>query len=137
MQWQGALLQFRSVLNRRFVVLTLVLLAILVVSFTLRRQIPQKPTASKTTPVMQKRAVERDIKTTFTSSKHRDIVTYVQLASNQKEKPDAYSYYVKAYAKMLSFYAKEKDPAMKQTILELQTYAKTFSQYKASDFPAP
>lgn len=103
-----------------------------------QKPIPSEKSSSEFSQTLsQKNIVGRDIKTTFTSSKHQDIITYIQLAAAEKGKAIQYSYYSKAYTKMLSFYNETKDSRMKKAILELKNYAKTFSQYKESDFPEP
>lgn len=125
---------------------SLVALAVVVVIFALlsfvlsgRKEQPSstsKPATSGFNVVTadQKDSVARTIKTTFTSSTHKDIITFVNLAAAEKDKATQYSYYTKAYAKMLTFYNAEKDSKMKQALLDLKTYAKTFPQYKESDF---
>lgn len=129
--------------KQSWVVIFVVLLLFAIVSGVLSalnkkpspKAIDSRPTASFPN---QKDTVERDIKTTFTSSVHKDIITYVQLASGEKDQAVAYRYYAKAYEKMLPFYNETKDAQIRQAMVELRDYAKkTHSQFKESDFPEP
>ena len=130
---------------RKIIIIFGALLFVIIISISLlllkkkQSSSSSQPTASgfKMAVLDAKSTVERDIKTTFTSSKHKDIITYINLARSEKDKTLQYSYYVKAYAKMLVFYNEAKDADMKNVLLELQNYVKTHLQYKASDFPSP
>lgn len=81
--------------------------------------------------------LEKAIKTTFTSSAHKDIIDYINLASQEKNLDKRYEYYQKAFAKMSLSYQKSKDVTQKLALYQLKDYMKVFPSYKEADTVIP
>lgn len=131
--------------GKRLIYLLVATLAILIILIVLvSRYLPQQkakvvpPTSqTKSSTPNYTAALEKTIKTTFTSSSHKDIIDYINLASQEKNLDKRYEYYQKAFAKMSLSYQKSKDVTQKLALYQLKDYMKVFPQYKEADTLVP
>ena len=94
-----------------------------------------KEASSKTTDYTGN--LEKSIKTTFTSSSHKNIIDYINLASKEKDLDKRYEYYQKAFSKMSQAYQTTKNPEYKLVLYQLKDYVKVFPSYQEGDFVIP
>lgn len=94
-----------------------------------------KQPAVKIAQIDPKLDMEKKINLAFTSASDRNIITYINLATLEKDQAKKYADYMKAYSKMAA--VASKSAAQKEAMSALQTYAKTLPGYKESDFNLP
>lgn len=104
--------------------------------------------AKKLTPADFRKALVKDIQTSFKSSKDAGVMAYIDLASLEKDAYQSYQYYVKAFHKMSDSYLQSKKEPIstdsarerlnqKIAMIELKAYATSLKYYKESDFILP
>ena len=123
--------------------LLLILIVVAGLSWGVVFQIKPPKQVVKTQPIAKSAenalqdSTNRNIKTTFASSSNKNIATYVNLASAQKNPDLEYQYYLKAYNEMSKEYLKTKDLKIKLSMIRLASYLSTLSQYKEGDVVIP
>lgn len=90
----------------------------------------------------KKKAMERTIKSTFTSAQDKNIISWINLASTEKDPGKQYSHYVKAFSNIVSSYKLTKPDSEKRkkeevAILALKSYVSILPGYRESDFVIP
>lgn len=105
-------------------------------------------TSAKPTIKDFRRALVKDIQTSFKSSKDAGVMAYMDLADLEKDAYQSYQYYVKAFGKMSDSYLQSKNEPVstdsardriqqKIAMIELKAYAASLKYYKESDFILP
>ena len=122
---------------RLLILLTLVAaILLLTTSFITKSQSPSKKSLTQLN-LDPKTKIEREIKTTFTKSSDKPIITYINLASEEKDLEKQYEYYKRAYSKMLASFEASKDAKLKEVINNFRNFLSTLKEFNAADLPLP
>lgn len=101
-------------------------------------QLSQAATSSASTSYSNPSTqLNNDIKTTFSSSKYQDIISYTDLAASEKDPTKQYQNYKLAFAKMAKAYQGTKNKTFKLVMIELKTYMSALPGYNSSELVIP
>jgi len=97
-----------------------------------------KTTLSTPSPTLSPKAkLASTIKQTFTSKETRDVISYLNRASAEKEASKSYSLYKQTFAEMSKAYTNTKNITYKYAMIDLKTFLITYPQYKEQEFKIP
>lgn len=131
-------------INRRILLVTLVTLVVLILTFLavsyffIKSKRTVKDTLKQESFSQQKKLTSRDylersLKLNFTSSKDKDILTYFDLASGQKDVNQKYQYLLKSYKQAVAAGQSADNPKYDSVINQFKQYLEAYPQYKKSD----
>lgn len=138
----------RSKLNPKIFIPVILIIVVIIAGFVVYSKLSvktisksvSKPKASSAVVADPKRVMEQEIKALFTSTTDKNIISFLNLASVEKDPAKRYQYYVKTYSLMLTVVNKlpvAEQKYKKPALATLKKYASTLVGYKESDFPAP
>lgn len=80
--------------------------------------------SSGTTPAVSEQKVVRDIKSAFRSANDKNIITWVNLAVEEKAAVKKLQFYQKAYSEIIKVYAKTPDQTKQKALEDLKQLMK-------------
>lgn len=133
--------RYPGYINRRIMLVTLVVLILILLAvsyFFIKSKRIVKDTLKQEPSSQQKKLTSRDylersLKTTFTSSKDKGILTYFDLASSQTDVNQKYQYFLKSYKQAVLAGQSTNNPKYDSVINQFKQYLEAYPQYKKTD----